>query len=80
MQQWEYLTMSAGVHLSAILKVTRWELEVEGKVYKSEQEVIAYLNQLGSEGWELVCTNPGSDSHGNITKLIFFFKRLKNPS
>ena len=75
MQQWEYFTLSAGVHLSALLKVARWEVEVDGATYKTEQEVVNYFNRLGGEGWEMVSTSPGTDSHGNITKLIFFFKR-----
>ena len=77
MQQWEYKTINFGIHLSALLKIARWELEVDGKAYKKEQDVVDYLDRLGVEGWELVTSVGGSDNAGNITKGILFFKRPK---
>jgi hypothetical protein len=77
MEKWEYMTVNFGINLSAILKIARWELEVDKTQIRGEDKVLAYLNQLGDEGWELVSTSSGADSHGNITKLIMFFKRPK---
>jgi hypothetical protein len=77
MQCWEYLTINFGIHLSAILKIARWELEVEGKLLKGETETINYMNGLGAQGWELCSSLTGNDANGNITKTILFFKRPK---
>jgi len=77
MQQWEYMMVQVGIHLSAILKVARWDLELEGTTLRSEAEVTAYFNRLGAEGWEMITLIGGSDANGNITKLVFYFKRPK---
>jgi hypothetical protein len=76
-QKWEYLTLNFGIHLSAILKIARWELEVEGKLFKGEAEAIKFMNGLGEQGWELCSSLTGCDSNGNITKTVMFFKRPK---
>ena len=65
----------SGVHLSSLLKVARWELDVDGKVLKTEADIVSHFNHLGTEGWELISTNNGSDAQGNISKIIFIFKR-----
>lgn len=75
MVQWEYKIISFGINLSAILKIARWDLELDGVKYNTEHDVVSYLNKLGADGWELVNTNCGSDHSGNITKVICFFKR-----
>jgi hypothetical protein len=77
MQQWEYLTLNFGIHLNAILKIARWELEVDGKLLRGENESIRYMNELGSQGWELASMIGGTDHSGNITKSVLFFKRPK---
>jgi len=77
MQRWEYLTINFGIHLSAILKIARWELEVDGKLLKGEEETIRYMNTLGDQGWELISSLTGADNNGNITKAVMFFKRPK---
>jgi hypothetical protein len=79
MQQWEYKLISFAINLNAHLKIARWELEADGVMLRSEAEVMKYVNQLGVAGWELVTANQGSDEHGNITKIIIFFKRPKTP-
>ena len=80
MQLWEYKLLNFSINLSAILKVMRWELEVDGTLYKRENEITDYLDTLGGEGWELVSSCCGADSHGNIPKVILFFKRPRGES
>ena len=77
MEQWEYKLINFGINLSALLKIARWDLELEGVKFKTEADIVAYMNRLGDEGWELVNTNNGTDHSGNITKIICFFKRRK---
>ena len=75
MQKWEYMSVDFGVHMSAIIRISRWEMEVGTKLLKGEAEVMAELNRLGAEGWELVSFSTGTDHNGNITKALGFFKR-----
>jgi hypothetical protein len=77
MVQWEYKIISFGINLSALLKIARWDLEIDGIRTRTEADTIAYIDQLGSEGWELISTGNGTDHAGNITKFVCFFKRQK---
>jgi hypothetical protein len=78
MQKWEYLFMTVGVHLSAILSLARWEMDLApGKMAKNLTEVMAEVNRVGAEGWELVSSITGNDANGNITKTVLVFKRPK---
>jgi len=65
--------------MSPVLKMARWGVQVPGekKPRDTMDGVQAYVNDLGSEGWELVSVINGSDHSGIITKAILFFKRLR---
>lgn len=77
MQQWEYKIIIPAIHLSAILRIARWELDVDGVMHGTEKAVVEYMNKLGAEGWELASSITGTDHNGNVTKTILIFKRPK---
>lgn len=45
------------------------------KRYNGYDECEAYLDRLGSEGWELVSTVGSFDNNGRYLQLEFFFKQ-----
>ncbi len=52
MQQWEYLFVNC--HMGRSTFCPRFVNEQELKDWKNGPSIPTYLNQLGSEGWELV--------------------------
>lgn len=77
MAKWEYKFLQIDIHMSPVLKMARWGVQVPGekKARNTMEGVEAYVNDLGKEGWELVSTVSGSDHSGIITKAVLFFKR-----
>lgn len=77
MTRWEYRFLQIDIHMSPVLKMARWGVQVPGekKARDTMEGVEAYVNDLGREGWELVSTVNGTDDRGIITKAVLFFKR-----
>ncbi len=77
MAKWEYKFLQIDIHMSPVLKMARWGVQVPGekKARDTMEGVEAYVNDLGQEGWELVTAVSGSDHSGIITKAVLFFKR-----
>jgi len=63
---------------------SRWEYiiatpRMKGWVNKGvSDEVVEKINDLGSEGWELISSSPVSTSKGGTDFLTLFFKRKIN--
>jgi hypothetical protein len=77
MTKWEYKFATIEMHVSPVLTMARWGIQLKGdkRVRMGEEPVEAYVNELGKEGWELACGMQGSDRDGKITKAVLVFKR-----
>jgi len=75
--KWEYRFLEIEIHLSPVLKMARWAVQVPGerRPRDSIEQVEAYVAELGTEGWELTSVVSGSNRDGIITKAVMFFKR-----
>lgn len=64
MQKWEYRTIKMDTKglLGGILDVTTFD---------------GVLNQLGSDGWELVAAFDTNQSYGSSREAVAIFKRLR---
>lgn len=63
--RWEYKTVKLGV-VGAL------------GVAFDEKETNAFLNKMGSVGWELISTLDLNEDHGNSLFVIMIFKRPLN--
>ena len=65
MQKWEYKTIKVGTKgmLGGILDVSAFD---------------SLLNQLGSDGWELVAAFDTNQSYGASREAVAVFKRPRN--
>jgi hypothetical protein len=75
--KWEYKLQEIEIHLSPVLKMARWGVQVPGekRPRDSIESVEAFVDELGADGWELVTVVSGSNRDGIITKAVMFFKR-----
>ncbi len=75
--KWEYRFLEIEIHLSPVLKMARWGVQVSGERRPRDgmESVESYVAELGAEGWELVSVVSGSNRDGTITKAVMFFKR-----
>jgi hypothetical protein len=54
----------------------RWKLALpDGGTLESQEEVVDYLNYLGSGGWELVSVAPYRHWEGTTEQYDMFFRR-----
>ncbi len=77
MTKWEYALFNIDIHMSPVLKMSRWGVEVPGekKPRNTREGVEDYLCDYGAEGWELVGVSTGSNRDGIISKAVLYFKR-----
>ncbi|MEO0082178.1 MAG: DUF4177 domain-containing protein [candidate division WOR-3 bacterium] len=77
MKKWEYKFVWIDIHMSPVLLMARWGVQVPGesKARSSMEGVEQYVTELGAQGWELVSVINGTNQDGIITKAILFFKR-----
>ena len=75
--KWEYKFLEIEIHLSPVLKMARWGVQVPGERRPRDgmPSVESCATDLGREGWELVNVVSGSNRDGIITKAVMFFKR-----
>ena len=50
----------------------------ELKEWMSQPVMHDYLNQMGSDGWELVAASSGTSLYGILDRFQLYFKRLSN--
>ena len=73
MQKWEYTWCVVQWAVGGLLSSAHYELKLEKKVLKDSQ-VWAYVDDLGSKGWEMVSTN--YQDRGNYGhSYMLWFKR-----
>lgn len=77
MTKWEYKFVWIDIHMSPVLLMARWGVQVPGekKARNTMDDVEKYASELGAQGWELVSVINGSNRDGIITKGVLFFKR-----
>jgi hypothetical protein len=71
MQKWEYLEVSFEFFTDGFEVLKQWENGVELHKQKMGEKVADYLNQYGSQGWELVDRGGRADSE----RRTYVFKR-----
>jgi hypothetical protein len=74
---WEYKFVWIDIHMSPVLLMARWGVQVPGekKARNTMEGVQQYVCDLGAQGWEMVSVMNGANRDGIITKGILFFKR-----
>lgn len=77
MTRWEYRLADIEIHMSPVLTMARWGVQLPGDKHTrmGKEHVEKLLADLGQEGWELVSAMQGSDRDGKITKAVLVFKR-----
>lgn len=77
MTKWEYKFVWIDIHMSPVLSMARWGVEVPGekKARQGIQGVEQYTTELGIQGWELVSVINGTNKDGIIGKAVMFLKR-----
>jgi len=70
MQKWEYLFVTADYALGAWR--SRFENDLEVVNWKQGQNIAAYANKKGQEGWELITASYSSITSGSpVPRLVF---------
>ena len=64
--KWEYKFLEIEIHLSPVLKMARWGVQVPGERRPRDgmSSVESYVGELGADGWELVNVASGSNRDG----------------
>jgi len=77
MAKWEYKLIWIDIHMSPVLSMARWGVQVQGekKARGTMEGVEQYATELGAQGWELVTVINGTNQDGIIGKAVMFFKR-----
>lgn len=78
MQTWEYKILyawSKEIKKGELKLDWEWRIEVEGKTLKGFSQITKYMNELGSQGWELLTVMPINWVGGETNAFQMFLKR-----
>ncbi len=78
MQTWEYKILYSWAKITRKGELNldwNWEIEAQGKTLKGFTHITEYMNELGSQGWELIAAIPINWAGGETWAFQMFFKR-----